>query len=154
MWMVAVKDRRCNYNDHTLYILYCNLRDLHSMLKKWLEPVPISKHTYEEFIIMNKWMMMTYWRKILWRSEDTNPVKKYSCCALRVHADSVFFPCKILLWPRSCYKLKEIFMDKKNPFKNYRLCFSKTRPFEPFNLIGKVELMTTWSWTLFLFMLR
>jgi len=77
------------------YILYCNLRDLHSMLKKWLEPVPISKHTYEEFIIVNKWMMMTYWRKILWRSEDTNPVKKYSCCALlRVHADSVFFPVK------------------------------------------------------------
>ena len=62
-------------------------------------------NTYEEFIIMNKWMMMTYWRKILWRSEDTNPVKKY--CWWR------FFPRKILLRPRSCYKLKEIFMDKK-----------------------------------------
>jgi len=71
-----------------------------------------------------------------------NPVEKILCCALRVHADSGLFPRKILLRPRSCYKLKEIFMDKKIPFTNYRLCFLKTRPFEPFNLIGKVELMT------------
>jgi len=74
-----------------------------------------------------------------------NPVEKILAVLCACTLIAVYFPRKILLRPRSCYKLKEIFMDKKIPFTNYRLCFLKTRPFEPFNLIGKVELMTTWS---------
>ena len=63
MWMVAVNDRRCNYNDHTLYTIL-QLERL-TMLKKWFRVSSNFKwNTYEEFIIMDKWMM-TYWRQIL-----------------------------------------------------------------------------------------
>ena len=66
-----------------------------------------------------------------------------------------FFPRKILLRPCSCYKLKEIFMDKKFLLQITGCVFWKQDFLD--RLIdwkSRINLMTTWGWTLFLFMIR